>query len=82
MSSDGNFSEKYYLCDGLRSFYDYAVPKLRDAMALSSAGNAPQKIMEILTAKEREKYKKISRNDLCLCGSGLKFKQCCAKRVP
>jgi uncharacterized protein YecA (UPF0149 family) len=25
--------------------------------------------------------KKIGRNDLCPCGSGLKYKNCCGKRM-
>jgi hypothetical protein len=35
-------------------------------------------------AKVREeilKYRKIGRNDLCLCGSGLKYKKCCLTRI-
>ncbi|HZK11952.1 MAG TPA: preprotein translocase subunit SecA [Atribacterota bacterium] len=30
---------------------------------------------------EEEKKKKIGRNDLCPCGSGLKYKHCCGKNI-
>lgn len=29
---------------------------------------------------EVRNYIKIGRNDLCLCGSGTKYKNCCAKK--
>ena len=51
-------------------------------MALSAAGKKPQEIMQICIREEREKYRKIQRNDPCPCGSGKKYKQCCMKRVP
>ena len=68
----------YYLCDGLLSFFSYAVPRLRSAMELSAKHVGPESIMEKLAAEEKERYRKISRNDPCPCGSGLKFKNCCA----
>ena len=70
------------LCPGLYRYFDYAVPRLRRAMALSAAGKKPQEIMQICIREEREKYRKIQRNDPCPCGSGKKYKQCCMKRVP
>ena len=27
------------------------------------------------------KYKKIGRNDICICGSGLKYKKCCLSKI-
>ncbi len=72
----------YVLCEGLRSYFDYAVPRLKDAMSLSARGMAPDAIMRELSGKERQKFRGIGRNDLCPCGSGLKFKYCCQKRVP
>ena len=29
--------------------------------------------------KQPKKSKKVGRNDLCPCGSGKKYKQCCGK---
>ena len=31
--------------------------------------------------KRKKKKNKIGRNDLCPCGSGLKYKKCCMKRI-
>ena len=33
------------------------------------------------TETSEEKNKEIGRNDLCPCGSGLKYKKCCGKVV-
>ena len=73
---------QYYLCNGLKTYFSYAVPRLKDAMTLSAKGMAPDAIMQELIQKERQLFKGVSRNDLCPCGSGLKFKFCCQKRVP
>ncbi len=73
---------QYYLCGGLRTFFDYAVPRLRSAMALSARGTPRQEIMEVLRAEERQRYRHVSRNDPCPCGSGRKFKSCCQPLVP
>lgn len=32
--------------------------------------------------ESEEKEKKVPRNELCPCGSGKKFKQCCGKSGP
>ena len=29
--------------------------------------------------EERLKFKDVGRNDICLCGSGKKYKKCCGK---
>jgi len=31
--------------------------------------------------EEIKKYSKLGRNDICICGSGLKYKKCCWKRI-
>ena len=73
---------QYYLCSGLLALFDYAVPKLKQAMQLSSEGKSPQEIMQLAVREERMRFSKVGRNDLCPCGSGLKFKFCCARRMP
>ena len=40
---------------------------------------AAQKKIDDKFNKEAAKWKKLSRNDKCLCGSGKKFKMCCNK---
>jgi hypothetical protein len=32
-------------------------------------------------ALEIKKYKGLSRNDICICGSGLKYKKCCLTKI-
>ena len=81
LSEDGEPGQ-YYLCPGLISYFDYAVPRLKRAMELSSARKSPDEIMRITTQEERAHYKMISRNDPCPCGSGRKFKNCCQRRLP
>ena len=81
LSEDGEPGQ-YYLCPGLISYFDYAVPRLKRAMDLSSARKSPDEIMRITTQEERSHYKMISRNDPCPCGSGRKFKNCCQRRLP
>ncbi len=80
--SPGGEEGQYYLCEGLKSFFSYAVPRLKDAMLLSSRHKSRQEIMEALILKERESVRNISRNDPCPCGSGKKYKQCCQNRCP
>ena len=81
LSSDGQ-SGHYYLCAGLKSFYDYAVPRLKEAMNLSSQHVPASRITDLLIQNERMRYAHVGRNDLCPCGSGRKFKSCCQRRVP
>ena len=59
-----------YLCAGLKRFFLHS--------------RAP---IERITSREREQAPgprtapgKVGRNDPCPCGSGLKFKKCCAAR--
>ena len=78
----GNGPGRYFLCDGLRLFFDYAVPRLKRAIQLSAARKTPQEIMQVLRAEERTKLRQVQRNDPCPCGSGLKFKNCCGKYIP
>ncbi len=81
LSPDGEEGQ-YYLCEGLKPFFSYAVPRLKHAMLLSSRRMDRKDIMEALVRKEREASGSISRNDPCPCGSGKKYKQCCQKRCP
>ncbi len=71
-----------WLCTGLLSFYRYAVPLLTEAIRLSSLHVPGPQIRTRLIQAERSKYQGIGRNDPCPCGSGRKFKVCCARRIP
>ncbi len=81
LSADGEEGQ-YYLCPGLQSFFDYAVPRLQAAMRLSAQKKTPSQIQSLLVTEERARFTGVGRNDPCPCGSGLKFKFCCQKRVP
>ena len=81
LSPDGEAGQ-YALCEGLKMYFDYAVPRLRRAMALSAQGTDRSRVMQLLIQEERKQFQGVSRNDPCPCGSGKKFKQCCQKRVP
>ena len=81
LSPDGEAGQ-YYLCEGLKAFFAYAVPRLKGAMALSARKKSRQEIMDTLARQEREVYRGVSRNDPCPCGSGRKFKHCCQRRCP
>ncbi|HID27302.1 MAG TPA: hypothetical protein EYP22_05695, partial [Methanosarcinales archaeon] len=47
---------------------------------LTNINNAIDNLIEKLE-KDMESKKKIGRNDPCPCGSGLKYKKCCGKKV-
>jgi len=73
---------QYFLCAGLEAYFSYAVPLLREAMRLSARRTPPQEIMAQLARRERERFRGVSRNDPCPCGSGKKYKSCCLRLVP
>ncbi|MGR8932145.1 MAG: UPF0149 family protein [Gammaproteobacteria bacterium] len=56
---------------GLKKIYDYFAPHRR---ALAQAHSA--------TTTYRRRVQKVGRNDPCPCGSGRKYKQCCAGQNP
>jgi len=73
----GDFSGKTsYLCESYKVFFQHALPWFQ------------KRADEILTERRKQKnalamldpsMKKAKRNDPCPCGSGKKFKHCCAK---
>ena len=82
LPTEGETEKQYFLCEGLKDFFAYAVPRLKEAMRLSALGRSRQQIMEELTLQERARFKGLSRNDPCPCGSGKKLKKCCLKYCP
>ena len=40
--------EQYYLCEGMKQYYEYAVPVLQKAMRLSQQGYTPKEVMKRL----------------------------------
>ena len=73
---------QYFLCAGLERFFAYAVPLLTEAMRLSAQRKNQAEIMRALIQGERERFRGVSRNDPCPCGSGKKYKSCCLRLCP
>jgi uncharacterized protein len=70
-----------YLCAGFRRFFHHATPYMEAMARLLRAGRPPAEIMRGLAARDREaRWESVRRNDPCPCGSGRKYKACCASR--
>jgi uncharacterized protein len=68
-----------YLCAGYKIFFKHVAPPMRRMAGLLRQGRAPAEIMTDYAAEDREnraQFAGVGRNDLCPCGSGLKFKRC------
>ena len=71
-----------YLCDGYKAFFHHVEPYM-DYMAKELKNKrAPANIMSWIRNKENQVIKPAvpERNDPCPCGSGKKFKNCCARK--
>jgi serine-type anaerobic sulfatase-maturating enzyme len=69
-----------YLCAGYKYFFHGIAPYMRFMANELANKRAPANVIN--WAKEKDKGFpgiKINRNDLCICGSGIKFKNCCGK---
>ncbi len=67
-----------YLCEGYKYFFRGIAPYMRFMSNELSKKQSPANVM--VWAKEKDKGFpgiKIGRNDPCICGSALKFKNCC-----
>jgi len=69
-----------YLCAGLKAYFAHVDPHMRALADLLRQGRPASDYMPILARREAEEHRKlfssVQRNDLCPCGSGLKFKRC------
>ncbi len=71
-----------YLCTGYKMFFHHIDPYMRFMAAELAAQRAPANVMRHIAAAEREQqWTTAGRNDPCPCGSGKKFKRCCAGKV-
>jgi uncharacterized protein len=61
-----------YLCAGFKEFFHHVDGPMRVMGELLSRNRAPAEIMERYVAEDAKR----GRNDLCTCGSGLKWKRC------
>lgn len=78
-AADGAETGLNYLCEGYRSFFAHADGAMRRMADLIRSGRPADEIMAPGRGEERTGAAKPGRNDLCPCGSGLKFKRCHGK---
>jgi uncharacterized protein len=69
-----------YLCAGYKRFFIHSRPLLKNMVELWEADQPVEKLMEAVRAEDAGASAQVGRNDLCPCGSGKKFKRCCAGR--
>ena len=69
-----------YLCAGYKMFFRHIDPYMRFMAAELASNRAPANVMRrVAEQTHQEALKSAGRNDPCPCGSGRKFKHCCAK---
>lgn len=83
MTPDGE-SGLNYLCDGYKAFFHHIDGPMRFMANELHHGRAPANVMSYIRQREnevqkQEHFRTVGRNDLCPCGSGLKFKRCHGK---
>ncbi len=79
-----------YLCTGYRQFFNHIDPYMQAMAKLLQQRRAPMEIMGLIAqkdkleadAKQAALWKAVGRNDVCPCGSGKKYKKCCANNLP
>ena len=68
-----------YLCPAYFRFFKHVGPFMRTMADLLNQERPPAEIMGILSEQEEAKrWQNPGRNDTCPCGSGQKYKRCCA----
>jgi uncharacterized protein len=68
-----------YLCAGYKAFFKHADKPMRIMAELIRTNRPASEVMVILTREEgdnKTRFASAGRNDLCPCGSGVKFKKC------
>lgn len=68
-----------YLCDGYKAFFTHIDRPMRIMAELLRHKRAPAGVMTVLASEEAQlqrAFARAGRNELCPCGSGLKFKRC------
>jgi uncharacterized protein len=69
-----------YLCAGYKIFFHHIDPYMKLMARELQAGRAPANVMKYVAQANLSRSRKAApgRNDPCPCGSGKKFKHCCA----
>lgn len=68
-----------YLCAGYKHFFKHITPYMNVWQQLLESGYPPSSIMQWLANEEPQAVAAVRRNDPCPCGSGRKYKKCCAE---
>ncbi|HOP59779.1 MAG TPA: anaerobic sulfatase-maturation protein [Bacteroidales bacterium] len=73
-----------YLCEGYRLFFAHSEQYFNFMAKELKGRRAPANVMQWIKNKEGQakKIQMPERNDPCPCGSGRKFKNCCATKPP
>jgi len=73
-----------YLCEGFKMFFKHVEPYMEYMAKELKNKRAPANVMTWIRNKEGQVRKAPipERNDPCPCGSGKKFKNCCALKPP
>jgi uncharacterized protein len=74
-----------YLCEGYKEFFIHIDFPMKYMVQKLYMNQAPSDIVKFYATDEKklaELYAKAERNDLCPCGSNLKFKNCHGKLTP
>ena len=70
-----------YLCPGYKLFFNHIQPYMEVMAQLVRSGRPASLVMQVISELEKvEQRKNMGPNDLCYCGSGKKYKKCCAKK--
>ena len=69
-----------FLCEGYKKFFHHVEPYMEFMVKELKNKRAPANVMQWLRNKDNQVVKQSipERNDTCPCGSGKKFKNCCA----
>jgi uncharacterized protein len=68
-----------YLCEGYKAFFRHADPQMKIMADLIQKGQSAGEIMKVTGTRGKENpgvSVKQGRNEMCFCGSGLKYKKC------
>lgn len=68
-----------YLCSGYKTFFTHARPAMRRLAAHVKSGQTIENFAQCARSSNA-KSSGVSRNELCPCGSGKKFKRCCGAK--
>ncbi|MCC7104520.1 MAG: SPASM domain-containing protein, partial [Chloroflexi bacterium] len=68
-----------YLCAGLKAFFTYSRPHVKQLAELWLKGRPIAEVMRLARGENATAAGQTGRNDPCPCGSGLKYKRCCLR---